>query len=107
MASTADVARGTRADATRHARPRGRAARGPRGELGWPELAWTCGRGHASPRGCTRGCHVASGEAGSWRAPGLVGLGEIIGEEMQICTAPLPFICANFFLFLHVGLCPV
>ena len=31
MAHITDVARGTRADATRYARPRGRASRGPRG----------------------------------------------------------------------------
>ena len=97
----------TRADATRHAGPRGRAACGPRGEPGWPELVRTRGRGHASPHGHPRGHHVASGEAGSWRAHGLVGLGEIIGAVMQMRTAPLPFICANFFLFLRVGLCPI
>ena len=38
MASSADVALKSCAAATQHARPRGRAARGPRGEPRWPEL---------------------------------------------------------------------
>ena len=38
VASTADVVHGTRADTTRHARPCGRDARGPRGEPRRPEL---------------------------------------------------------------------
>ena len=54
MAHGADVARGTRADTTRHARPRGRAARahaaGKR-RTGGAQVARTRGRGHASPRG--------------------------------------------------------
>ena len=104
VASRADVARGTRADAMRHARPPVKAERGPRGEPEWPKLTRTRGRGHASPRGRPRGHHVASGEAGIWRAHGLVGPGEIIGPVTQMRTAPLPFIRANFFIFLRVGL---
>ena len=100
------MARETCADATRHARLRGRAARGPRGEPKWPELTRMLGRGHASPHGCLRGHHVVSGKAGIWRAHGLVGPGEIIGAETQMRTAPLPFIRAKLFLFLHVGLSP-
>ena len=50
MARGADVTRGTRADAMRHARPRGRAARA-HAELKWRHVARTRGRGHASPRG--------------------------------------------------------
>ena len=101
------MACGTRADATRHTRPCGRAAHGPRGEPGWLELAWTRGRGHASPRGCPRGGQVVSGEASSWWAHGLVGHGKIIGAVTQMRTGPLPFICANLFLFLRVELCLV
>ena len=72
------MARETRADATRHARPRGRAARDPCGEPRWPELTWTRGRGHASPCGRRRGRHVASEEAGILRAHGLVGPREMM-----------------------------
>ena len=48
MAREADMARGTRADATRHARSRGRAAQA-RAELKWCNVARTRGKGHASP----------------------------------------------------------
>ena len=58
----AEVAWGTRADATRHARPRGRAARGPREA----QVARTRGR---RPRGqvhvdAREGRHMAGGLAG-------------------------------------------
>ena len=105
MASRADVAHGTRADATRHARPCGRLARGPHGEHRWPELMRTRGRGHASPRGCLRGCHVASEEAGIWRAHRLVGPSEMIGAVTQMRYILLSFICELSSLFLRVGLC--
>ena len=49
MASEADVARGTRVDATRHARPRGRAARAHAARR-CAQVARTRGVGHASPR---------------------------------------------------------
>ena len=61
MAWGANVACGTRADATRNARPRGRAARGPHWVPRWPELTQTRGKGHASPCGRLRRRHVASG----------------------------------------------
>ena len=83
VASSADVARRTRADATPHARLRGRAARGPRGEPRWPELTQTRGRGHATPPERPMGRHMVSEEAGIWRAHGLVGLGEYIGAVTQ------------------------
>ena len=62
------------------------------------------------PRESTRtleGGHVVSGEASSWWAHGLVGHGKIIGAVTQMRNGPLPFICANLFLFLRVELCPV
>ena len=46
----ADVARGTRENATRHARPHGRAKQA-HAELRWHDVARTCAMGHASPRG--------------------------------------------------------
>ena len=39
----------------------------------------TCGRGNPSPRGHTRGHHMASEEDGIWRAHGLVSPGNRIG----------------------------
>ena len=77
----ADVARRTRTDATRHARPRGRAyeAHAARRWRGW--------RGHvtgihAGPRKCP--CGVPSGRGvGSWRTHGLVGPGNMIGAVTQ------------------------
>ena len=54
MANRADVARGTRADATRHAWPRGRAVRGPRRELSglsWHKHMARATRVHADTRG--------------------------------------------------------
>ena len=105
MASTADVAHGTRADATLHARPCGRDERGPRGEPRWLELTRTRDRGHTSPRGPPRGHHVASEEASIWRAHGLVGPGEMIWAVTQMRYAPLCFIQEFSSLFLRVGLC--
>ena len=51
------------------------------------------------------GRHVASEEAGIWRAHGLVGPGEMIGTVMQVHYAPLPFICDFSSFFLCVRLC--
>ena len=55
------MARGTHADATRHARPRGRATRALR-EAQVVHRARTRGAGHASPRG--RPCGAPRGERG-------------------------------------------
>ena len=63
MAHKADVAHGTRTDATRHARLRGRAAQAhaaPR----WRVAGADTWQGHAGPRGCPEGRHVASRGAG-------------------------------------------
>ena len=54
VARRADMARGTRADVTRHARPRGRAARA-HATLRWCKVAQTRVRGHTSPPGCPGG----------------------------------------------------
>ena len=54
VARRADMARGTHVDATRHARPRGRAAQA-HAALRWRKVARTSGRGHASPHGRPRG----------------------------------------------------
>ena len=60
------MARGTRADATQNARPRGRAARALR-EAQVAHKAQTRGAGHASPR---RGpCGAPRGEKG-WQVKG-------------------------------------
>ena len=99
------MAHGTRTDATRHARPRGRAAHGPRGEPRWPELTRTRGKGHASPRGCPRGHHMASEEAGIWRTHGLVGPGEYIGAVTQGHYSAPHYILITFHFLFHVGLC--
>ena len=53
MAHGADVARGTHADATWHARPRGRGA-----------------RAHAARRWCTNGADTCQGPRESTRMPG-------------------------------------
>ena len=53
------VARKTRPDATRHARPCGRAGRAHE-TLRWRKVAQACGRGHTSPRGRPGGRHVTS-----------------------------------------------
>ena len=56
------MARGTRADATRHARPRGRAARGPReAQVARTRGRRPRGRVHADAR---EGRHVAGGLVG-------------------------------------------
>ena len=66
------MASGTRADATWHARPRGRAARGPReAQVARTRARRPGGRVHADAR---EGCHVAGGGC-IWRAHGLVGPG--------------------------------
>ena len=100
MASSADVALKSCAAATQHARPRGRAARGPRGEPRWPEPMRTRGRGHASPRGRPRGHHVVSEEAGIWRAHGFVGPGEYIGAVTQGRYSGPHYILVNFHFFI-------
>ena len=84
MARGADVARGTYTDTTRHARPRGRAARAHaarrwhagahrrrRRMAGATQVhadAWVAphGRGHASPRGCLGGATWQGG----WQVKG-------------------------------------
>ena len=74
----------------------------PHGEPRWSEWTRTRGRGHASPRGCPRGCHVASEGAGIRRAHGLVGPGEIIGAVTQMRYAPLPFMLTLSYHFFCV-----
>ena len=58
MAGGVDMARGTHADATRHAMPRGRAVR-PTRHLGGAKGAWTRGRGH-----------ILGHVAGGWQVKG-------------------------------------
>ena len=103
MARGADVVHGTRADATRHARPRVRAAHGPRGEPEWPELTPMRDSDHARPRIRLRGHHVASGEAGIWRAHELVGAGEIIWGGNANAYRPSTFYTCQALPFSPCG----
>ena len=69
--------------------------------------AWTRGR---RPRGSTRTPVRGAtwqGRAGVWRAHELVGPGESIGAVTQMRYRALPFLLANFPIFLRVGLCLV
>ena len=77
MARGADVAHGTRADATRHTRPRDRAERA-HVELRWCHVVRMRGRGQASPHERPGGATLQEG-ADKWRAHGLVGPGNRIG----------------------------
>ena len=66
MAQEADMAQGTRADATRHARPHGRATRA-HADLRWRNVQRTRGMGYASPRGRPGGATWQGG----WQVKGL------------------------------------
>ena len=67
------MARGTRADATRHARPRGRAAQA-HVRRRWRTWRGHVAGGHVGQRG--RPCGAPRGRGvGIWRAHGLVGPG--------------------------------
>ena len=57
------------------------------------------------PRGQRRGRHVASEEAGIWRAHGLVGPSEYIGAVTQGRYPAPHYILINFHFLFHVGLC--
>ena len=97
----ADVERGTRTDATWHARPRGSAAR--------PHTRrWL---GHvARPRESTRTPgwrHAAVWEACEWWAHGSVGPCNSIGAVTQRRYFAPSFILVYPFIFLRVGLCPL
>ena len=69
---------------------------GAQGVDTWQEAMWV----HADAR---EGRHVARG-AGVWRAHGLVGPSESIGAVTQMRYRALPFIRADFPVFLRVGL---
>ena len=74
MTRGADVARGTRAHATRHTTPRGRAARAHAAH-GWRTSGADAWQGpHESTRTPEGGATWREG-AGIWRAHGLVGRG--------------------------------
>ena len=72
------MVRGTRVDATRHARPRGRAARTHIARR-WRGRVAGATRVHADARVVPRGRG-----AGIWRAHGLVGPGNRIGVVTQL-----------------------
>ena len=99
MTRGVDVAHGTRADATWHARPRGSVTRTH--VLRWHErVAGPC------KSTLTPGCrHVVVWEAGRWWAHGLVGPSKSIGAVTQSCYATLPYILTKFTDFFRVGLC--
>ena len=100
MAHRADMARGTRADVTRHAMPHGRAA------LAHAECRWRTGGADTwqGPHESTQTpgwCHVAGG----WRVKGhgLVGPGQSIVVVKQMRYTLLPFILTRSHFFLPCG----
>ena len=95
------MACGTSADATQHARPRGRAARA-HAELRWRNVAWTLGRGHASPRGRPSG---AMWHEGGWHLEGPQVSGPklvVWGGNANALNRPFFYSC-HFPLFLRCG----
>ena len=104
VACETHVARGTRADATWHARPRGRAA-WAHAEPRWREGGADSWHGPRKSTQTPGWHHVASEGASRWRAHGLVGPGWSIGAVTQMRYFAPAYILTFSSLFLRVGLC--